>query len=119
MYAAVLEQIDFSMRTFTPLMFRRQIGLYLLRNADFMEPFFDVIKIDEVSYEGWVRGIVDRRLWGDETVLIAISNMWNVSITVVTPQGIYPIYHDKRQPDIVIMTNGPMNKMSHFSSTGI
>jgi hypothetical protein len=97
-----------------------QVALYCLRNAHKLKKFFDPIEIDEVSYEGWVRGIASGRLWGDETVLTVISHMWNVAISVITPLGVYDIYHTKNAADIYIIANGPMggNLTSHFSGTG-
>jgi hypothetical protein len=80
--------------------------------------FFQHIIVDEVSYEGWVRGMADGHLWGDETGMIAIAHMWNVAISVITPLGIYAIYHTRARADIYIIANGPMGNISHFSATG-
>jgi hypothetical protein len=83
-----------------------------------LDEFFAPIKFEEVSYENWVRGISDKRLWGDETVLIAITKMWNIAISVVTASGITAICHTKEVADIYLVANGPLHNVSHFSSSG-
>jgi hypothetical protein len=111
--------MDLEKGTFQPPAFRRQIALYCLRHADELDEYFAPIKFDEVSFEGWVRGMADQRLWGDETVLVAITKMWNIAITVVCPDGIYPVYHTKENADIYIVANAPLGPtVKHFSSTG-
>jgi hypothetical protein len=78
----------------------------------------DNILIDERSFEGWVRGIETGDVWGDETVIIAVSLMWNIPISVITINGIMPVFHDEAEPTILLLGNGPFHKIDHFSGTG-
>jgi hypothetical protein len=117
MYNAVLCQIQ-RPREFDESKLRRQLELFALSYPYILRPFVDHILLDELSYEGWVRGIGSKQVWGNETVLIAISLMWNVSISIMTPTSVFPVYHNEKVPDIVIMANGEKGDMTHFSGTG-
>jgi hypothetical protein len=97
---------------------RKQIALHCLQYPHIFAPYFELIKDQEVSYEGWVRGIAEGTVWGDETVLLVIAHMWNVAITVITLNGFNNIFHTKDKPDIVLIGNGIMGDMYHFSGTG-
>jgi hypothetical protein len=117
MYRAILCQID-APREYTYEVMRRQVALHCLQYPHVFAPYFEPIKEDEVSYEGWVRGIAEGTVWGDETVLTVVGHMWNVAITVVTLGGFHNIFHTKEVPDIVLIGNGIFGEMNHFSGTG-
>ena len=84
-----------------------------------MYPYYELIAHDCPSYQHWVLGIDSGAVWGDETVMVAISLMWNIAITCVTPQGLVPIHHRRRRADVYILCNGaPGGDNYHFSATG-
>lgn len=59
-------------------------------------------------------------MYGNETVLIAIAMMWNISISVLFCNGeIVKIYHDKDEADVVIVSNGTgFDTTNHFVGSG-
>ena len=124
MYNAVLRQCALP-ADYTVKMFRCQIALYALKNPHKLKRYVDLITTDELSYQGWVRGIQSGRIWGDETVLVTISLMWNISISIVTSKGIQDIYHAEDCPDIVLVWNGESEtaklnpKIQHWTATGL
>ena len=69
------------------------------------------------------RDIYNRNIWGDDLIATVISDMWNISISIVTPVHKKPValFHNKDVPDIVILANGCdyMSKdgSMHFSTT--
>ena len=118
MYLAILDQVQ-SPPGYTVAMLRRQIANWLLKYPHRMAPYWEPIRSDYVSYEHWVRGIDSGRCWGDETVLIALTMMWNVSVTVVRADAVTPIQHREENPDIMLLGNGRIseNNNTHFVST--
>ena len=77
---------------------------------------------NEESYESFVlnffHGLAYPRL-NVGTALIA--KMWNIRVSVVTPRGIYKMYHNSRQKsaDLVIVWNGVSGDDSHYSGAKI
>ena len=118
MYSSIIRQIDAPL-TFNSMMLRKQVALFALKNPVLMLPYVERILIDTPSYEHWVHGIASGQLWGDETVLIAISLMWNVAITVIGYNGLVPIQHTRANADIYLLGNGDITQgdNTHFSGT--
>ena len=56
-------------------------------------------------------------------MLMAISRMWNISISIVslTYKSMWNLFHDSKSPNIVIVSNGKAfgssRQASHFSPT--
>ena len=76
------------------------------------------------SYESYCYNVYHSEVWGDDLVAAAFSNMWNVAISIVSPCYKYPVdlWHNKDDPEIVLIANGGSfmahhHKMTHFSST--
>ena len=119
MYAAVLEQVAHP-TNYSVTDFRRQIAHYLLTHPHQLNPFYENISGDYENYEDWVRGVHIPRTWGDETVLIAIALMWNVSISVIFPDEVLKMQHNRDVADIYLLGNGECKQgtNTHFSATG-
>ena len=68
----------------------------------------------------WIVNMFEGRMFGDVISLTCIAVMWNVAITVVTPQSPpLHIFHNKtKSPDIVLVHNGKKGSEGHFTSTG-
>ena len=65
-------------------------------------------------------------VWGDDLVVAAFGDMWNLAISIVTPIFNKPLdlFHNKKKPDVVIIANGGCwtseNRSStHFTATSL
>ena len=43
------------------------------------------------SYESYCYNVYHSKVWGDDLVVAAFSNMWNVAISIVSPCYKYPV----------------------------
>ena len=85
----------------------------------------DYLERMNISFNTYVMGVYNGRIWGDEYVLAAIGKMFNIQISVVSPFyiDIWNIFHDgARKADIVLIVNGMdfgsgRYQISHFSAT--
>ena len=117
LYWAILKQMCIP-ATYMVDMFCHQIAHYMLLYPSKLYPYIQLILHDELLYEGWVQGILDQSIWGDESMLITISMMWNVLITVVDPEGIHNIHHQSSIHHIMLLANTMYWHVMHFSATG-
>ena len=76
------------------------------------------------SYESYCYNVYHGKVWGDDLVAAAISDMWNISISIISPCYKYPVdvWHNENDPHVVLIANGGSymshsNKTTHFSST--
>ena len=103
----------------------RQVGFHMLRNPN---KFYKSIENELIdtgeSYESYCYNVYHGKVWGDDLVAAAFSDMWNVSISIISPCYKYPVdvWHNEDDPDIVLIANGGSymahnNKTTHFSST--
>ena len=99
-------------------------AMFMLKNPyKYYKPLeIELLQTGE-SYESYVYNVYNRNIWGDDLIDAVIGNMWNISISIVTPVHKKPIalFHNKDVPDIVIVVNGSdyMSKdgSTHFSTT--
>ena len=69
----------------------------------------DYLKLKQLTFTSYVIGVYNGRVWADEFLIGAISMMYNVRITVVSPyfSDVWNVFHDRHvQPDIVLVCNG-------------
>ena len=103
----------------------RQAGFHMLRNPN---KFYKAIENELIdsgeSYKSYCYNVYRGKVWGDDLVAAAFSNMWNVLISIISPCYKYPVdlFHNQDDPDIVLIANGGSymahsNKTTHFSST--
>ena len=69
-----------------------------------------------------LRGLLDETVWGDIVCLGTLVTIFNISISVISPQmEIINIFHEDEDPDIIIVGNGGVSGSSmentHFSAT--
>ena len=91
-------------------MFHHQIVHYALSYPSELYPYVQLILHDELLYDRWVQGILDWSIWGDESMLMVISMMWNIPIMVVDVVDQLNIYH-------MLLVNTVYQHAMHFSAT--
>ena len=76
------------------------------------------------SYESYCYNVFHSNCWGDDLVVAAFGDMWNVSISIASPSFKYAIdsWHNAEEPDIMLIVNGGSylaenKKTTHFSAT--
>ena len=76
------------------------------------------------GYESYCYNIFHCNVWGDNMVAAAFGDMWNLTISIVSPisRKAINLFHTKAQPDVVLLANGgscmsPENNSTHFSAT--
>ena len=120
--ASILNQI-YHHSDYTPEMAMRQAGFHMLWNPN---KFYKSIELSESSesYKSYCYNVYHSKVWGDDLVVAAFSDMWNVVISIVSPCYKYPVnlWHNKDDPEIVLITNrgsymSHRYKMTHFSSS--
>ena len=103
----------------------RQVGFHMLKHP---EKFYTSIENELIetgeSYESYCYNVFHSHCWGDDLMAAAFRDMWNVSISIVSPSFKYAIdlWHNAEEPDIMLITNGGSylaehRKMTHFSAT--
>ena len=103
----------------------RQAGFHMLRHPNkFYKSIEQELTESGESYESYCYNIYHSKVWGDDLVVAAFSNMWNVTISIVSPMYKYPVdlWHNKDNPEVVFIANGGsymahQHKTTHFSSS--
>ena len=126
MFQAILEQVKYNKEVYTTDMLRKQTALYMLQNPNV---FFDYVSHhlleDDESYESYIYNIFWGDTWGNQLCAAAVSHMWNVSISIVSPLyfKLVKLVHDVQFPHIILVANGgdPTSEIpcTHFSVTKI
>ena len=120
----ILDQIVHH-KDYTAEMAMRQVGFHMIRHP---HKFYKCIENELMdtgeSYESYCYNIYHSKVWGDDLVAAAFSDMWNIAVTVVSPVYKYPIdlWHGKEEPEVLIIANGgsymaEAKRTTHFSST--
>ena len=87
----------------------RQAGFHMLRNPHkFYKSIEEELTDSGESYESYCYNIYHSKVWGDDLVTAAFSDMWNIAISVVSLYYKYPVnlWHNKENPEIVLIANG-------------
>ena len=122
--ASILNQI-YHHSDYTPEMAMCQAGFHMLRNPNkFYKSIEQELSESGESYESYCYNVYYSKVWGDDLVVAAFSDMWNVTISIVSPCYKYPVdlWHNKDDPEIVLIANGGSymahhHKTTHFSSS--
>ena len=122
--ASILNQICHH-SDYTPEMAMHQAGFHMLQNPNkFYKSIEQELSESGESYESYCYNVYHSKVWGDDLVAAAFSDMWNITISIVSPCYKYPVdlWHNKDDPEIVLIANGGSfmahrHKMTHFSST--
>ena len=103
----------------------RQAGMFMLRNP---HKYYKCLEIQLLetgeSYESYCYNVYNRNVWGDDLVAAVIGDMWNIGISIITPIHNKPValFHNKDEPDVVIVANGgcytsKKKPCTHFTAT--
>ena len=103
----------------------RQAGFHMLRHPNkFYKSIEQELTESGESYESYCYNVYHSKVWGDDLVAAAFSDMWNVAISIVSPMYKYPVdlWHNKDNPEVVLIANGGSymahrHKTTHFSSS--
>ena len=94
----------------------------MLKYADIFYEYVahDLIDFDE-SYESYVTNIFNGKIWGDDLMASAIVHMFNIPISIVSPEmPTVDLFHNV-MPQIMIIANGGSSvsrkPTTHFSQT--
>ena len=113
-------------RNFDDSMFWHQIASYMVEIIDFLFPIMkDYLEQMKISFNTYVMGVYNGRIWGDEYVLATIGKMFNIRISVISPfyTDIWNVFHDgARETDVILIADGTdfgsgKYQVSHFSTT--
>ena len=121
MFNAVLDQITHP-PGYTAVMLRRQTAWYMAKNPYFFFPLVEP-ELDGESYRSYVENIFEGNVWADDMIATAISKMFNVSITIISPRlpEALHLFHGDREPDILLIGNGGTmgteRENTHFSAS--
>ena len=117
-------QIVHHPHNYTAEMAMRQAALYMLRHP---YKYFKCVEQELIRsgelYESYCYNVFNKNVWGDDFIAAVFGDMWNVAISIVTPISRKPIalFHNKDNPDVVIVANGGCYTMqkgcTHFTAT--
>ena len=117
---SVLPQFLHHNEKYNAELLQRQIALHLLKHPDRFYPYawYDLDATNE-SYESYCVNIFNGQVWGDDLILSALSHMFNIAITIVSPCFDKPmhLFHEKETPDVVVVANGGDYLISDKPST--
>ena len=101
-----------------------QAALYMLRHP---YKYFKCIEQELLrsgeSYESYCYNVFNENVWGDDFIAAVFGDMRNVAISIITPISRKPmaLFHNKDNPDVVIVANGGCYMMqkgcTHFTAT--
>ena len=121
MFNAVLDQITHPLG-YMAVMLCRQTAWYMARNPYFFFPLVEP-ELDGESYHSYVENIFEGNVWADDMIATAISKMFNISITIISPQlpEALHLFHDDQEPDVLLIGNegtmGTKHENTHFSAS--
>ena len=103
---------------------RHQLAQYMASEVVFFFPIMEeYLKKHHISYNSYVKGIYHGTIWADKYVIGALSRMFNVKITVISPyySDVWNVFHRSAMPDVVIVSNGgdfgSKSAVTHFPAT--
>ena len=123
MLEAILHQISHKHDKYKVFELRKQICYFMVKYPEIFEPLCRKhMDENEESYESFVLNFFHGLAYPKLNVVTAvIAKMWNIRVSVVTPKGIYKMYHTSKQKsvDLVIVWNGISGDDSQYSGTKI
>ena len=101
-----------------------QLAEHMVQEYMFYYPKMEeYLRRNKLSYSSYIMNLYCGNIWADEFMLGALSRMFNLKITVVSPayDDIWNIFHASGLPHVVIMANGgnfgKKGGVMHFSAT--
>ena len=78
-----------------------QIAMYMAMNVnEFSHHLSKFLRKNELTFEGYVMAVARGHIRCDHYVLLAITGMWNISITIVSPAYTteWKVHHNSVDP---------------------
>ena len=101
-----------------------QVALYMLRHPyKYFKCIEQELLTTRESYESYCYNVFNKNGWGDNLIAAVYGDMWNVTISIITPIHRKPIslFHNKEVPDVIIVANGDCytskKGCTHFTTT--
>ena len=117
-FEALLYQISRDRNKYKAEQLMQQIAYYM---AKWPQRFYDLVKpyLGTHSYESYITNIFHGTKFIDYEVITAvITKMWNLAITIVSPDGgVLPFHHQNNNPDIVLVCNDMEWPEKYFCAT--
>ena len=89
--------------------FRMQIVVHMVKYADeFMRILDKFLEQKNLGLIDHMFGVAHGEIWGDEYMIAAISHMWNISISMISPgySREWKIFYDRELAHIYVIGNG-------------
>ena len=108
MVRAILQQVVHHPTVYTAEMAMRQAAMFMLRHPS---KYYKYVEEDLLytgkSYESFVYNVFHCNVWGDDLIAAVFGDMWNIGISIVSPTAKKPfhLFHNKVQPDVVLVCN--------------
>ena len=121
----MLQQVVHHRNKYQPEMMMHQIVLQMLRHPTHYYKYLEheLIETGE-SYESYCCNVYRGNVWGNDLLASVVGDMWNIAITIISPSCSKPfhLFHDKPEPDVVIVANGgswlsEKKSTTHFNAT--
>ena len=104
--------------------FRSQIGAFMAHEVHYFFPrMSEYLSNKGLTYKAYITGVSLGDISADQYMILAISRMWNVSISILSPafNAIWNLYHKSKNPSVVIIGNsrefGNKRESHHYSPT--
>ena len=108
MLRAILKQM-YVPNNYTVKDFRSQISAFMAREVHYFYPrMSNYLNQKGLTYESYIIGVSLGDISADQFMLLAITRMWNISISILSPafNTIWNVFHESKNPSIVIIGNG-------------
>ena len=108
MLRAILKQM-YMPNNYTVKDFRSQISAFMAREVHYFYPrMSNYLNQKGLTYESYIIGVTLGDISADQFMLLTITRMWNISISILSPafNTIWNIFHESKNPSIVIIGNG-------------
>ena len=117
LYNSVLEQISRHCQRYTSSLLRKPAAFYL---ASYPEVFASQMRaLVDKPLESYILSQFHRYAYGDYLILGVIAIMWNLKITIITPElEDIKVFHKSETPHILIVYNGRDSLEGHYTATG-
>ena len=122
---SILKQVVRHPSAYTDELAMRQVALHIMKHPEKFYPLLEneLLETGE-SFESYCVNVFYGNVWGDDLIAAAFGDMWNLTITIVSPAFTDPIklFHNSPNPDVVIIANGgcyrdPVKGATHFTAT--
>ena len=120
---SILQQI-YAPTAYQAEIFRMQIAVHLVKYADeFMGILDKFLEQKKLGFVDYVFAVARGEVWADEYIIAAITHMWNISISIISPgyNNEWKVFHDRELAHVYVVANGyrfrSKQKATHFSAT--